>query len=124
MAQTIEEMVHAARRMIEARRSRSISPLRVAPPAAPTLTRQQDVALQIINAGRRLKGLGPLEALTDRGPEQPRAEKIDSAKLAGEIIWAGEIARGRIPPPLPPKGSLAFQILRAGAIARNEPFPE
>jgi hypothetical protein len=121
MAQTLEEMVSAARRTIEERRARSASP---APPAAPALRQQQDVALQIVNAGLKARGRDVLTALPERGPKQPQAQEIDPKALAAQIVHFGRVARGEVPPPLPPKGSLAFQILRAGAIARNEPFPE
>jgi hypothetical protein len=87
-------------------------------------SQQQDAALFMVNCNRSRYGLPPLTALPTRSSEQPQAQKIDPKTLAAQIVHFGRVARGEVPPPLPPKDPLAYQILRAGAIARNEPFPE
>jgi hypothetical protein len=115
----IERLIQGTRRIAETRRS---PPASTVPPAQSR--QQQDAALAILNAGIKAHGLDPLTALPERGPEQPQAQKIDPKTLAAQIVHFGRVARGGLPPPLPPKDSLAYQILRAGAIARNEPFPE
>jgi hypothetical protein len=52
------------------------------------------------------------------------ARPVDAAKVAKMVIAAGEMARGRVPPPLPPKGSIARLVIEAGAKARNEKIPD
>jgi hypothetical protein len=47
-----------------------------------------------------------------------------AALEAENFALRSEIARTSPGAAAPPKDSLAYQILRAGAIARNEPCPE
>jgi hypothetical protein len=97
------------------------------PPPPPGLRETKSLTtIEFINAGRRAQNLPPLTANDIiEGPPQPqRVAKIDAAATAAAIIRAGQVARGELPTPIPPKDSVAYKILRAGAIARNEPFPE
>jgi hypothetical protein len=105
MAQTFEEVVRTARQTIEARRS-------------PPPQRRQNIALEIVNAGLKARGLDSLATLPDRGPEQPRTGPIDVVETAAAVVRAGKVARGEIPVPLP-ADPIARGIVLAGLRARG-----
>jgi hypothetical protein len=52
-----------------------------------------------------------------------QAPVADPERLAAQIVEAGRKARAEVPPPLPPKGSVARLIVIAGMKARNEKVP-
>jgi hypothetical protein len=83
-----------------------------------------DVALQIVNIGRAMRGEPLLTELPPGPPQLPRDPKINATATAAAIIAAGRKARGEIAPALPPKGSIARQIVLAGMRARGERLPE
>jgi hypothetical protein len=94
-------------------------------PPAPGLRETERLStLAIVNAGRKARN-EPL--LTERdivaGPEQPRAQKIDPGVLAAHIVHASRVARGEVKT-LPPRGTVAREIVLAGMKARGERLPE
>jgi hypothetical protein len=115
-AWSLEKLVQAARRTVEARRRLTTSVL--PPPAVPTQPYQDNVALGIVNFGRTREGLPALAKLPELGPEQPRVEPIDPMKLAAAIVHAGRVARAEVPVALP-DDPVARGIVLAGELARR-----
>jgi hypothetical protein len=65
-----------------------------------------------------------LREVRDMMTEEAAQRPIEPSKVAAFVLRAGELARGRVPPPLPPKGSVARFVVLAGMKARNEKIPD
>jgi hypothetical protein len=99
---------------------------RPSPPstAQPNEPRPHAAPLAIVNAGRKARNLPLLtERDIERGPEQPKPQKIDPVATAAQIVAAGNRRRGETPQPLP-KDPTARLIVLAGYKRRGEEPPD
>jgi hypothetical protein len=76
---------------------------------------------RLVAAERRASAhVDDLRAIMDDMSNELAQRSIDPVRTAALIVRAGEKARGRVPTPLPPKGSTARAIVLAGMRARGE----
>jgi hypothetical protein len=89
----------------EARLARQIDQLR---------SQQDDLSNQLMQPNPTLADVRSMM-------DEERAQRpMNPSEFAKFVIEAGERARGKVPPPLPPRGSVARFVVLAGMKARNE----